>query len=60
MKTYLIPEELLKRVIAAIVDYQEDSKELDNLRGFLSYTDDLVFLETKLKELKELNDESIQ
>ena len=60
MKTYLIPEELLKRVIAAIVDYQEDSKELDNLRGFLSYTDDLVFLETKLKELKELKDESIQ
>ena len=60
MKTFLIPEELLKRVIAAIVDYQEDSKELDNLRGFLSYTDNLEFLETKLKELKELNDESIQ
>ena len=33
MKTYQITEELLKKVISAIVDYEEDSEELDNLEG---------------------------
>ena len=33
MKTYLISEDLLKKVISAIVDYEEDSEELDNLEG---------------------------
>ena len=59
MKTYLINEELLKNVIATLVDYQEDSEELDNLGGIPNcWTDDLLLLKTELEELKELKDES--
>ena len=36
MKTYLINEELLNKVISTLVDYQEDSEELDNLAEFLT------------------------
>ena len=59
MKTYLISEELLNEVISTLVDYQEDSEELDNLGGIPNcWTDDLVLLKTELEELKELKDES--
>lgn len=61
MKTYLINEELLKKVISTLVDYQEDSEELDNLGGIPNcWTDDLVLLKTELEELKELKDENIR
>ena len=54
MKTYLINEELLNRVISTLVDYQEDSEELDNLGGIPNcWTDDLVLLKTELEELEE-------
>ena len=57
MKTYLINEELLKNVIATLVDYQEDSEELDNLGGIPNcWIDDLVLLKTELEELKELTE----
>ena len=57
MKTYLINEELLKNVISTLVDYQEDSEELDNLGGIPNcWTDDLVLLKTELEELKELTE----
>ena len=60
MKTYMITEELLKKVISTLVDYQEDVEELDNLGGIPNcWTDDLVLLKTELEELKELNDENI-
>ena len=59
MKTYLISEELLNKVISILVDYQEDSEELNNLGGIPNcWTDDLVLLKTELEELKELKDES--
>ena len=59
MKTYLISEELLNEVISTLVDYQEDSEELDNLGGIPNcWTDDLLLLKTELEELKELKDES--
>ena len=59
MKTYLISEELLNEVISTLVDYQEDSEELNNLGGIPNcWTDDLVLLKTELEELKELKDES--
>ena len=59
MKTYQITEELLNEVISTLVDYQEDSEELDNLGGIPNcWTDDLVLLKTELEELKELKDES--
>ena len=61
MKTYLINEELLNRVISTLVDYQEDSEELDNLGRIPNcWTDDLVLLKTELEELKELKDENIR
>ena len=61
MKTYLINEELLKTVISTLVDYQEDSEELDNLGGIPNcWPDDLVLLKTELEELKELNDKNTQ
>ena len=61
MKTYLINEELLNRVISTLVDYQEDSEELDNLGGISNcWPDDLVLLKTELEELKELHNENIQ
>lgn len=57
MKTYLISEELLKNVISTLVDYREDSKELDNLGGIPNcWTDDLLPLKTELEELKELTE----
>ena len=57
MKTYLINEELLKNVISTLVDYQEDSEELDNLGGIPNcWTDDLVLLKTELEELEELTE----
>ena len=57
MKTYLISEELLNRVISTLVDYQVDSEELDNLGGIPNcWTDDLVLLKTELEELKELTE----
>ena len=57
MKTYLISEELLNRVISTLVDYQEDSEELDNLGGIPNrWTDDLVLLKTELEELNELTE----
>ena len=57
MKTYLINEELLKKVISTLVDYQVDSEELDNLGGIPNcWTDDLVLLKTELEELKELTE----
>ena len=57
MKTYLINEELLKKVISTLVDYQVDSEELDNLGGIPNcWIDDLVFLKTELEELKELTE----
>ena len=57
MKTYLISEELLKKVISTLVDYQVDSEELDNLGGIPNcWTDDLVLLKTELEELKELTE----
>ena len=57
MKTYLINEELLKKVISIIVDYQVDSEELDNLGGIPNYwTDELVLLKTELEELNELTE----
>ena len=57
MKTYLISEELLKKVISTLVDYQEDAEELDNLGGIPNcWTDDLVLLKTELEELKELTE----
>lgn len=60
MKTYLINEELLKKVISTLVDYQVDSEELDNLGGIPNcWTDDLVLLKTELEELEELKDENI-
>ena len=60
MKTYLINEELLNRVISTLVDYQVDSEELDNLGGIPNcWTDDLVLLKTELEELEELKDENI-
>ena len=61
MKTFLIPEELLNRVISTLVDYQEDSEELDNLGGIPNcWTDDPVLLKTELEELEELKDENIR
>lgn len=61
MKTYLINEELLKNVISTLVDYQEDSEELDNLGGIPNcWTDDLILLKTELNTLKELKDENIR
>ena len=61
MKTYLINEELLNRVISTLVDYHEDAEELDNLGGIPNcWPDDLVLLEAELNELKELNDENSQ
>ena len=61
MKTYLISEELLNEVISTLVDYQEDSEELNNLGGIPNcWTDDLVLLKTELEELKELKDENIR
>ena len=60
MKTYLISEELLKKVISTLVDYQEDSEELDNLGGIPNcWPDDLVLLKPELEELEELKDENI-
>ena len=60
MKTYLISEELLNRVISTLVDYQVDSEELNNLGGIPNcWTDDLVLLKTELEELEELKDENI-
>ena len=60
MKTYLINEELLNRVISTLVDYQVDSEELDNLGGIPNcWPDDLVLLKTELEELEELKDENI-
>ena len=57
MKTYLINEELLKKVISTLVDYQVDSEELDNLGGIPNcWTADLVLLKTELEELKELTE----
>ena len=57
MKTYLINEELLNKVISTLVDYQVDSEELDNLGGIPNcWTDDLVLLKTELEELKELTE----
>ena len=57
MKTYLINEELLKKVVSTLVDYQVDSEELDNLGGIPNcWTDDLVLLKTELEELKELTE----
>lgn len=54
MKTYQISEDLLKRVISTLVDYQVDSEELDNLGGIPNcWTDDLVLLKTELEELEE-------
>ena len=59
MKTYLINEELLNKVISTLVDYQKDSEELDNLGGIPNcWTDDLVLLKIELEELKELKDEN--
>ena len=50
-----------KKVISTLVDYQEDSEELDNLGGIPNcWTDDLVLLKTELEELKELHNENIQ
>ena len=61
MKTYLINEELLKKVISTLVDYQVDSEELDNLGGIPNrWTDDLVLLKTELEELEEFKDENIR
>ena len=55
MKTYLINEELLKKVVSTLVDYQVDSEELNNLGGIPNcWTDDLVLLKTELEELNEL------
>ena len=60
MKTYMITEELLKKVISTLVDYQVDSEELNNLGGIPNcWTDDLVLLKTELEELEELKDENI-
>lgn len=57
MKTYLINEELLNRVISALVDYQVDSEELENLGGIPNrWIDDLVLLKTGLEELEELTE----
>lgn len=57
MKTYLISEELLKKVISTIVDYHEDAEELENLGGISNcWPDDLVLLEAELNELKELTE----
>ena len=57
MKTYLISEELLNRVISTLVDYQEDAEELENLGGISNcWTDDLVLLKTELEELNELTE----
>ena len=57
MKTYLINEELLKKVVSTLVDYQVDSEELDNLGGIPNcWTDDLVLLKTELEELKEITE----
>lgn len=57
MKTYLISEELLNRVISTLVDYHEDSKELDNLGGIPNcWTGDLLLLKTELEELEELTE----
>ena len=59
MKTYLIGEELLNEVISTLVDYHEDTEELDNLGGIPNcWTDNLLLLKTELEELKELKDES--
>lgn len=61
MKTYLINEELLKKVTSTLVNYHEDSEELDNLGGIPNcWPDDLVLLKTELEELKELKDENIR
>ena len=61
MKTYKISEELLKKVISILVDYQVDSEELDNLGGIPNcWTDDLVLLKTELEELEEFKDENIR
>ena len=61
MKTYKISEELLKKVISTLVDYEEDAEELDNLGGIPNcWPDDLVLLKTELEELKELKDENIR
>lgn len=57
MKTYLINEKLLNRVISALVDYQVDSEELENLGGIPNrWIDDLVLLKTRLEELEELTE----
>ena len=57
MKTFMISEELLKKVISTLVDYQVDSEELDNLGGIPNcWIDDLVLLKKELEELKELTE----
>lgn len=57
MKTYLINEKLLNRVISTLVDYQVDSEELENLGGIPNrWIDDLVLLKTGLEELEELTE----
>ena len=57
MKTYLINEELLKKVISTLVDYQVDYEELDNLDAIPNcWTDNLVHLKTELEELNELTE----
>ena len=55
MKTYLISEELLKRITSTLDDYLEDTEELNKLgRIPNSQTVDIMFLSAELEELKEL------
>lgn len=57
MKTYLINEELLNKVISTLVDYHEDTKLLDNLGGIPNcWPVDLRLLKTELEELNELTE----
>ena len=59
MKTYLISEELLKRITSTLDDYLEDSEELNKLgRIPNSQTVDIMFLSAELEELEELKDEN--
>ena len=61
MKTYLISEELLKRITSTLDDYLEDSEELNKLgRIPNSQTVDIMFLSAELEELEELKDENIR
>ena len=61
MKTYLISEELLKRITSTLDDYLEDSEELDKLGGIHnSRAVDIMFLSAELEELEELKDENIR